>query len=80
MTSTHAKQDPGRSWAGAIGIGLGVSILTAVIMVVLLKTGVSPFPEPPSLAFAQTLLARPLLFGLFLWLLETFIPHRAASV
>lgn len=49
-------------------------------MVVLLKTGVPPFPEPPSLAFAETLLARPLLFGLFLWLLEKFIPHRTATV
>lgn len=49
-----------RSWGGAIGIGIGVSVLTAIVMVVLLKAGVSPFPKPPSLAFAETLLGRPL--------------------
>lgn len=57
MTQLQADR---RSWVGAIGIGLGVSILTAVIMVVLLKAGVSPFPKPPSLAFAETLLGRAL--------------------
>ncbi|TBW59027.1 hypothetical protein EZI54_01550 [Marinobacter halodurans] len=49
-----------RTWMGAIGIGLGVSVLTAIIMVTLLKTGVSPFPKPPSLAFAETVLGRDL--------------------
>lgn len=48
------------SWLRAIGIGLGVSVLTALVMVTLLKTGVSPFPKPPSLAFAETLLGRTL--------------------
>jgi len=35
-------------------------MLTALVMVTLLKTGASPFPKPPSLAFAETLLGRPL--------------------
>ncbi|WP_148862839.1 hypothetical protein [Marinobacter fonticola] len=48
------------TWTRAIGIGLGVSILTAIVAVALLKAGVSPFPKPPSLAFAETLLGRTL--------------------
>jgi len=48
------------SWLRAIGIGLCVAILTALVMVTLLKIGVSPFPKPPSLAFAETLLGRTL--------------------
>ncbi|MBB3229454.1 hypothetical protein [Halomonas stenophila] len=48
------------SWPRAIGIGIAVSVLTAIVMVTLLKTGVSPFPKPPSLAFAETLLGRTL--------------------
>lgn len=48
------------TWVRAIGIGIGVSILTAIVAVILLKTGVSPFPKPPSLAFAETLLGRKL--------------------
>lgn len=50
----------GRSWARGVGIGVAVAILTAIVMVALLKAGVSPFPEPPSLAFAETLLGREL--------------------
>lgn len=50
----------GRSWPRAIGIGLGVAVLTALVMATLLKIGVSPFPKPPSLAFAETLLGRDL--------------------
>lgn len=49
-----------RSWGRAIGIGVGVAVLTAAVMVTLLKTGVSPFPKPPSLAFAETVLGRDL--------------------
>lgn len=48
------------SWPRAIGIGIAVSVLTAIVMVALLKAGVSPFPKPPSLAFAETLLGRTL--------------------
>lgn len=47
-------------WLTAIGIGIGVSILTAVVMVVLARAGVSPFPKPPSLAFAETALGQTL--------------------
>jgi hypothetical protein len=56
----------GRSWARGVGIGVAVAILTAIVMVALLKAGVSPFPKPPSLAFAETLLgqALPLPVGL----------------
>lgn len=53
-------QDNRRSWSSAISIGIGVAVLTAIFMVTLLKAGVSPFPKPPSLAFAETLLGRPL--------------------
>lgn len=48
------------SWPRAIGIGIAVSVLTAIVMVALLKAGISPFPKPPSLAFAETLLGRTL--------------------
>lgn len=48
------------SWPKAIGIGIAVSVLTAIVAVILLKTGVSPFPKPPSLAFAETLLGQTL--------------------
>lgn len=54
--STSAKP----SWPKAIGIGIAVSVLTAIVMVALLKAGISPFPKPPSLAFAETLLGRTL--------------------
>ena len=54
--SAHSKP----SWLKAIGIGIAVSVLTAIVMVALLKAGVSPFPKPPSLAFAETLLGRTL--------------------
>jgi hypothetical protein len=56
----------GRSWLRAIGIGILVSILTAAVMLALTSAGVSPFPTPPSLAFAETVLRRtlPLPFGL----------------
>jgi len=51
---------PTPSWLRAFGVGIGVAVLTALVMVTLLKTGVSPFPKPPSLAFAETLLGRTL--------------------
>lgn len=59
-------QRSGRSWPRAIGIGLGVAVITAAVMGVLLKMGVSPFPKPPSLAFAEAILGRnlPLPVGL----------------
>ncbi len=59
-------QMQGRSWIRAIIVGIAVSVVTAAVMVSLLKAGVSPFPKPPSLAFAETLLGRslPLPIGL----------------
>jgi len=55
-----------RSWPRAIGIGLAVSVLTALVMVTLLKAGISPLPKPLGLAFAESLLGRslPLPIGL----------------
>ncbi|MGQ4275838.1 hypothetical protein ACQ5ES_02100 [Pseudidiomarina sp. E22-M8] len=37
-----------------------MSILTAIVAVILMKAGISPFPQPPSLALAETLLGRSL--------------------
>jgi len=76
-----------RTWLRAIVIGLVVSALTALVMVTLMKTGVSPLPEPLGLAFAETLLNRslPLPVGLLFhtgyvtfWsaVFVRFIPHR----
>lgn len=56
---TDIRRDIG-FWLRAFGIGLAVAILTAVLMLGLTGAGVSPFPKPPSLAFADTLLARSL--------------------
>ncbi|MGA7454204.1 MAG: hypothetical protein WBW73_24060 [Rhodoplanes sp.] len=55
-----------KDWMKAVAIGIGVSILTAAIMAVGSKTGVSPLPRPLGLAFAETLLGRslPLPIGL----------------
>jgi hypothetical protein len=47
-------------WLKAVGVGIAVSVLTAVIMMIALRTGASPLPKPLGLAFAETLLARPL--------------------
>lgn len=57
-----------RSWPRAIGIGVTVAAITAIVMLALTSAGVSPFPKPPSLAFAETLLRRslPLPVGLLL--------------
>lgn len=55
-----AVERSGRSWLRAIGIGMLVSAVTAVVMLALTSTGLSPFPKPPSLAFAETLLGRTL--------------------
>ena len=50
----------GRSWLQAIGVGLLVAIITAAAMLALTAARVSPFPMPPSLAFAETLTGRSL--------------------
>ncbi|WP_159587659.1 hypothetical protein [Chelativorans xinjiangense] len=56
---TDAEHD-GRSRLRAIGIGLLVSIVTAAVMLALAAAGLPPFPKPPSLAFAETVLRRTL--------------------
>jgi len=55
-----------QDWARAVGVGVGVSLLTAAVMVTALKSGVSPLPKPLGLAFAETVLGRtlPLALGL----------------
>lgn len=52
---THSDRTS-RSWLVAIGIGLAISVLTAVASVIAQKTGISPLPKPLALAFAKTLL------------------------
>jgi hypothetical protein len=47
-------------WAKAIGVGIIVSTLTAAFMVAGIKSGLSPLPKSLGLAFAETLLGRPL--------------------
>lgn len=49
-----------QDWARAIGVGIGVAILTAAVMVTTLKSGVSPLPKPLGLGFAETVLGRAL--------------------
>jgi hypothetical protein len=50
----------GRHWVKAMGVGLGVSILTAAFMVATIKAGASPLPKSLGLAFAETVLGRTL--------------------
>lgn len=65
MTRTHRTS---RSWPMAIGIGIAVSVLTAVVAIISQKTGISPLPKPLGLAFAKTLFgdSTPLPVGLAL--------------
>lgn len=42
--------------AKAAGIGVATAVILSLIMVPAFKLGISPFPKPPSLAFAQVLL------------------------
>ena len=55
-----------RDWVKSIGVGIGVSIITAALMLAATKLGVSPLPKALGLAFAETVLARslPLPIGL----------------
>lgn len=63
MTTSDSLSRP---WLRAIGIGVGVSLLTAMVMVPLMEGGISPLPKPLGLAFAETLMGRvlPLPVGL----------------
>ena len=49
-----------RSWLQTTLMGIIISIITAIVMIVLTKTGISPFPKPPSLAFAETIIGHQL--------------------
>lgn len=49
-----------REWGKAFGVGVANGILLSIIMVSALKSGISPFPKPVGLAFAETVLGRPL--------------------
>lgn len=51
----HFHRLTGADWTKAIAIGIGVAILTAGVMLIGLRTGVSPLPRPLALAFVQTL-------------------------
>ena len=50
----------GREWMKTIAIGIGVSLLTAAFMLAGFKSGISPLPKSLGLAFAETVLGRPL--------------------
>ena len=52
----HVHTLTGKEWGKAISVGVAVAILTGAIMLVGLKTGISPLPKPLGLAFAETLL------------------------
>lgn len=45
-----------REWGITIAVGIGVAVLTAALMLIGLKSGVSPLPRPLGLAFAETLI------------------------
>jgi hypothetical protein len=53
-------------WLKAIGVGIGTALLLSAVMVPAMKLGISPFPKPLGLAFAETVLGRslPLPIGL----------------
>lgn len=49
----------------AVGVGVGTAVLLSAVMLPLFKAGISPFPKPVGLAFAQTFLGKvPFLVGL----------------
>lgn len=55
-----------RGYALAIAVGIITSVLLSLIMVPAFKLGLSPFPKPLALAFAQRILGPvPLAVGLF---------------
>ena len=49
-----------RTWSRALGIGVINGLLLSAVMVPAFLLGVSPFPQPPSLAFADTITGRDL--------------------
>lgn len=51
---------PPKIYAKAIAVGIATAVVLSAIMVSALKAGLSPMPKPVALAFAQTLLGKPL--------------------
>jgi len=49
-----------REWIKAFGIGVANGLLLSAVMVPAAKAGISPFPKPVGLAFAETVLGGPL--------------------
>ena len=49
-----------RDWAKAFGLGIANGVALSLVMVALMKLGVSPLPKPLGLAFAETLSGRTL--------------------
>ena len=49
-----------REFAKAVAVGLVTALLLSAVIVPLFKLGISPFPKPLGLAFAETLLGGPL--------------------
>ncbi|PWE32364.1 hypothetical protein DDZ14_09840 [Maritimibacter sp. 55A14] len=49
-----------REWARAFGLGIANGVALSVIMITMMKLGVSPLPKPLGLAFAETLAGRSL--------------------
>jgi hypothetical protein len=44
----------------AVGVGVATAVLLSAVMVPAMRLGVSPLPKPLGLAFAETVLGRPL--------------------
>lgn len=49
-----------KEWLKALAVGITTAILLSVVMVSALKLGISPFPKPLGLAFAEMVLGRAL--------------------
>lgn len=49
-----------RDWLKAVAIGIATAILLSAVMVPIFMLGISPMPQPLGLAFAETVLGRPL--------------------
>ena len=49
-----------KEWLLALAVGIATAILLSVVMVSAQKLGISPFPKPLGLAFAETVLGRAL--------------------
>ena len=58
--SWQVRRLEGRDWVKSIGIGIAIAVVTAAVMAAGLKSGFSPLPKPLGLAFAETILGRPL--------------------